>query len=60
MELILEGDRKAMERTDWGIVLGVVVVELLRVCKCCIEEYLVEAINLFFKLIGLCKNWRSY
>lgn len=47
MELIFERDWKAMERTDWGIVLGVVVVELLRVRNCCFKEYFVETINLF-------------
>jgi hypothetical protein len=39
MELVFEGDRKAMERTDWGLVLGIVIVELLRVRNCCFKEY---------------------
>jgi hypothetical protein len=46
MELIFEGDGKPMERTDWGVVLGVVVVELLCVCNCCSKEYFVETIDL--------------
>lgn len=52
MELIFERDRKSMERTNWGIVLSVVIVKLLRVFNCCFEEYLVKTIDLFLKLIG--------
>lgn len=46
VELIFEGDREAMEWANGGVVLGIVVVELLRVGDCCVKENLVETADL--------------
>lgn len=46
MKLIFETDWQTMERSDRFLVFGVIVVKLLGVCNCGVEEDFVKAANL--------------
>lgn len=46
MKLILQADRQSVQRPRWSLVSGIVCIEPFRVLDSCIEEYLMQTVDL--------------